>query len=455
MASSRSPLSQHAPSPTSPPDLASIAKHLSLPTTKKVVVLCGAGISTTAQRISSSGQILNEGIPDFRSPSTGLYANLSKYNLPYPEAIFEIGFFQSNPQPFFTLAQSLYPGQFLPSKTHYFLSLLAKKGKLLRCFTQNIDTLERRAGLKDEDIVEAHGSFATASCTRCGVKVDPDWMREKCMKGEVARCTSPKCSGGAKGKDGKHQGALVKNDIVFFGEGLPTRFFERLGDLRQADLLIVLGTSLQVQPFASLIDRVPASCPRVLLNLERVGDIGGEEDGDGASWMSSRFRESGFDFDGLALPRGAKKSEIRDVFWKGKTDEGVESLAKEMGWEAELKELIEEGTKKAVEEAKAASAGAGVAKATPSDEVGTEKEARAVAAKVVEGGEHVADKEQGDRKEASASLGDENAMAEAKGRADESKNEADDLAGEVARKLDVKGDKSVDGSGEDGKKSSL
>ena len=89
-----------------------------------------------------------------------MYANLGKYNLPHPEAVFDIHFFRENPQPFgmitvvltmcnifltpsaALLAKELYPGNFAPTACHFFFALLEKKGVLRRCFTQNIDTLE-------------------------------------------------------------------------------------------------------------------------------------------------------------------------------------------------------------------------------------------------------------------------------------------------------------------------
>merc|ERR1712037_511738 len=105
---------------------------------KNIVMVVGAGISTSA------------GIPDFRTPGTGLYSNLAKYNLPYPEAVFDIKYFKKKPQAFYTLSKELLPGYYAPTITHHFIAQL---GKL--------------AGLDEERLVEAHGSFASSKCTRC------------------------------------------------------------------------------------------------------------------------------------------------------------------------------------------------------------------------------------------------------------------------------------------------
>ncbi|KPP65572.1 Sirtuin 2 (silent mating type information regulation 2) 2-like [Scleropages formosus] len=153
------------------------------------------------------------GIPDFRSPGTGLYANLQKYSLPYPEAIFQIDYFKKHPEPFFALAKELYPGQFKPTICHYFIRMLKDKGLLRRCYSQNIDTLERVAGLEEDDLVEAHGTFYTSHCVSflCRKEYNLDWMKARIFSDEVPKCE--KCS------------SLVKPDIVFFGENLPAKFF--------------------------------------------------------------------------------------------------------------------------------------------------------------------------------------------------------------------------------------
>ncbi|XP_053574742.1 NAD-dependent protein deacetylase sirtuin-3 [Bombina bombina] len=212
---------------------------------KNIIVMVGAGISTPS------------GIPDFRTPGTGLYDNLLEYNIPYPEAIFDIDYFTYNPEPFFSLAQELYPGKYKPNFVHYFVKLLHDKGLLLRCYTQNIDGLERMAGIPPEKLVEAHGTFSSASCHLCYTPF-PAAEAQECIKsGRIPRCKI--CSG------------FVKPDIVFFGEDLPQSYNKVSIDFPKADLLIVMGTSLAIEPFASLVNSVCSKVPRLLLNRESVG----------------------------------------------------------------------------------------------------------------------------------------------------------------------------------------
>ena len=119
-----------------------------------ILVMTGAGLSTPS------------GIPDFRSPGTGIYDNLQKFRLPYPEAIFDIRYFQQNPEPFFTWAKEFFPTgiKYQPNEGHKFLKKVHDRQKLLRLFTQNIDGLELLAGLPQDKMVFAHGTFSSASC---------------------------------------------------------------------------------------------------------------------------------------------------------------------------------------------------------------------------------------------------------------------------------------------------
>ncbi|KAL6865564.1 Sir2 histone deacetylase Hst2 [Amphichorda felina] len=262
--------------------LSAVAEYIKNGKAKHIVVLTGAGISTAA------------GIPDFRSPGTGLYANLARLNLPHAEAVFDISYFRENPEPFYVLARELYPGKFHPTVSHAFISLLARKGLLRQLFTQNIDCLERRAGVPGDKIVEAHGSFATQRCIDCKREFPDDVMLEHVERGSVPRCQDEACGG------------LVKPDIVFFGEALPSAFSEQSHLLEMADLVLVIGTSLSVYPFAGLPEMARDSKPRVLFNLERVGNMGTRAD---------------------------------DVLALGDCDSGIRKLADELGWRDELEEL--------------------------------------------------------------------------------------------------------------------
>lgn len=181
--------------PGEAPSLQSIAKKITSGEIRNIVCLCGAGISVSC------------GIPDFRSEGTGLYHNLQKYNLDRPESIFDIEFFKSNPKPFIHLAKELFPGQFKPSTTHYFLKLLHDKRKLLRVYTQNIDGLEYEAGLPTEQVIQCHGGFQTSHCinSKCQAICDNERVKKDIMDEKETLC--------------EQCGHLCKPGITFFGEG--------------------------------------------------------------------------------------------------------------------------------------------------------------------------------------------------------------------------------------------
>uniref|UniRef100_A0A182JX08 Deacetylase sirtuin-type domain-containing protein n=1 Tax=Anopheles christyi TaxID=43041 RepID=A0A182JX08_9DIPT len=281
-------------------DIDGVLKHWKNGGFKKIVTMVGAGISTSA------------GIPDFRSPDTGLYNNLMKYNLPYPQAIFELEYLHQNPKPFFTLAKELYPGTFKPTPSHYFVRLLEQKGLLVRHYTQNIDTLERIAGINEEKIVEAHGTFYTNHCLECKTAYSLEFVKEKIFADEVPTCPC---------------GGVIKPDIVFFGEGLPERFHMLPHrDFAECDLLIIMGTSLTVQPFASLVEYVNDDCVRLLINRDKVG------------CSSFGFLRSMMFGEGLCFDLPGNR---RDVAWTGNCDDGCFFLADQLGWGDELRKLVE------------------------------------------------------------------------------------------------------------------
>lgn len=108
------------------PTLQEVCRRLKDGQFKRLIIMTGAGISVSA------------GIPDFRSPGSGLYdtIDLEKHGLPSPQAVFEIDHFRKDPGPFFSVVKQLLPSNFKPTTAHYFVKLLATKGLLLRCYTQ-------------------------------------------------------------------------------------------------------------------------------------------------------------------------------------------------------------------------------------------------------------------------------------------------------------------------------
>lgn len=117
----------------------------------------------------------------------------------------------------------------------------------------------------------------------------------------------------------------MKPDVIFFGERLPRRFFTLTdSDFPECDLLIIIGTSLTVQPFAGLVDNVNTKAPRLLINLTKCGQL---------SPLAQMFGvTSGLDFD--------SETNYRDVLLLGDCDKGCQELADALGWGDELKELV-------------------------------------------------------------------------------------------------------------------
>ncbi|MFH4981725.1 hypothetical protein AB6A40_008434 [Gnathostoma spinigerum] len=196
---------------------------------------------------------------------------------------------------------------------HYFIRFVDEKGKLRRCFTQNIDSLEYVANIDPEKLVTAHGSHHTSTCMNCRQVYDLDWITEKLAHKDwkILKCET--CGG------------VVKPNIVFFGEALPARFFNCCSsDLPVCDLLIIMGTSLVVHPFASMIYEVADDVPRLLINMTDAGKGGLYERAMGLPNL--RYDEVG---------------NYRDVFWRGSCDDGVALLADLMGWKHELNKLVQ------------------------------------------------------------------------------------------------------------------
>jgi NAD-dependent histone deacetylase SIR2 len=205
----------------------------------KITVFTGAGISTSC------------GIPDFRGPN-GLYTLVQKkYNLPYPEAIFEINFFKKDPKPFYNQSKELFNTNIKPSLTHKFIAWLEEKNKIALVMTQNIDMLHKIAG--NSKVIECHGTYSTAHCLNCQKTYNIKDIEIQMKNGEVPYCSC---------------GGIIKPDVVFFSEQLPMDFFEAYQNPPETDLLLVMGSSLTVQPAAGFALKLTGFATSIIVNLE-------------------------------------------------------------------------------------------------------------------------------------------------------------------------------------------
>ncbi|MEQ8677854.1 MAG: NAD-dependent deacylase [Aggregatilineales bacterium] len=208
-------------------------------TTQHVVAFTGAGIST------------DSGIPDFRSHDSGLWQGVDPMNV---ASIFG---FKKNPSAFYNWVAPLTRTtiEAKPSAGHMALADLERMGKLDSIITQNIDMLHTRAGNKT--IFELHGHMREATCINCFTVYDAKPILHKFLEdAEVPLC--PTCGG------------VLKPNVILFGEQLPIRALQGAQDAaRKCDLLIIIGSSLEVEP-ASDLPRLAyrTGAKIVIINLE-------------------------------------------------------------------------------------------------------------------------------------------------------------------------------------------
>jgi NAD-dependent deacetylase len=201
---------------------------------KHLVALTGAGVSTLS------------GIRDFRGKN-GLYNDMDA------EKIFDIEYFMQDPSFYYSHAGSFIYNlnEKEASIVHLTLAELEKRGYLKALITQNIDLLHQKGGSKN--VIEIHGSPSVHYCLRCaGVRMSFEDAAALVRAGELPKC--PKC------------GRVLKPAITFFGESLPAEALrEAVNESQQADLMLVLGTSLTVHPAASMPDYTLRSGGEVII----------------------------------------------------------------------------------------------------------------------------------------------------------------------------------------------
>ena len=221
---------------------------------ERIVFFGGAGVSTES------------GIPDFRSVD-GLYHQ--KYDWP-PEEILSHTFFQRHTEEFYRFYRDkMLALDVRPNRAHLKLAQWEREGKLTGIVTQNIDGLHQAAGSKK--VFELHGSIHRNYCTKCGKFFGPEYIRD--CKSPIPLCDE--CGG------------LIKPDVVLYEEGLDSDVLNgAIHAIREADLMIVAGTSLTVYPAAGLIryfrgkhsvlinrDATPMDREADLVIRDKVGEV--------------------------------------------------------------------------------------------------------------------------------------------------------------------------------------
>ena len=251
-----------------------------------ILFMVGAGISTSA------------GIPDFRSQN-GLFKQLQdKYNLSCPKEFFLKKTFLEKPQYFYEFTKLFDLSKINSTISHKFMNFFVRKNLVKYIFTQNIDGLEIKAKIPEEKLIFAHGNFYKGHCGKCDKEIDIEKINEGIKNDKIYYC--PVCNG------------PCKPNVVFYGENLPVRFFEKLDECRKnnINLIIIMGTSLKVHPFASIPYLVNPKADIIVFNMEKVGE---------------------YLYDSLLS---------KSLFIEGKTDENVVKFLKDINMLDEFKDFM-------------------------------------------------------------------------------------------------------------------
>jgi NAD-dependent deacetylase len=197
-----------------------------------------AGLLRNAQRavvLSGAGISVPSGIPDFRTPGEGMWEKVD------PMEVAHIDAFRRDPDRFW----HFYSQRFMslrdkqPNRAHEIVAELERRGLVRAVITQNIDRLHRAAG--SVDVIEVHGSISHSVCLNCGGRFELERVVEMI---EAEPASAPECNACV---------SPLKPDVVLFGEFLPEDALRRAHDLAaEADLMLAIGSSLEVHPVAAL-----------------------------------------------------------------------------------------------------------------------------------------------------------------------------------------------------------
>jgi NAD-dependent deacetylase len=212
---------------------------------ERVVALTGAGISVPS------------GIPDFRTPGKGLWEKVD------PMEVAHIDAFHRDTRRFWSFYRPRFAelGSKQPNRAHEVLAELEHRDLLEAVITQNVDRLHAKAG--SDRVIEVHGSIATSSCTTCRSSYELERIGELFDEDGVATCAC--CFG------------KVKPDVVLFGELLPEQAMAEAQELcARADLLLCVGSSLEVYPVAALPELTLGAGGRIALVTQGPTPYDGE-----------------------------------------------------------------------------------------------------------------------------------------------------------------------------------
>ncbi len=232
--------------------------------------------SNKAAAFTGAGISVESGIPTFRGP-TGLWSR-------YDPKILDLGYFYQHPRQSWEVIKEIFyehmGAKARPNAAHRFLAKLERLGKLKGVITQNIDNLHQEAGSKN--VIEFHGTASRLLCTNCAHKTPFSEDKLGSLPPYCDRC-----------------GGVLKPDFIFFGESIPPKAYKDSIELvKNADLLIIIGTSGEVMP-ASMIPYEAKNAKVIEINIEASAY---------SSWRS-------------------------DIFLKAKAGQAAKELAKRLGIE--------------------------------------------------------------------------------------------------------------------------
>ena len=218
---------------------------------RRIVFFTGAGISTES------------GIPDFRSPGTGLWTKMRP--IQFQDFVASESIRQESWRRRFTGERTLENAR--PNKGHEAIARLVRDGRAIAVITQNVDNLHQDSGIAPDRVVELHGNASYAKCLDCGTRYElSDLERQFDDTGRVAPCAA--CGG------------IVKSATISFGQAMPQREMQRAHEATLAcDLFVVVGSSLVVYPAAGFPELAKqAGAKLAIVNrestpLDRIADL--------------------------------------------------------------------------------------------------------------------------------------------------------------------------------------